>query len=307
MHAYDMCNVSYVCYNTSTCIPLCKYNDFLICLGMGRPMHVDGIWDKRHLAYNQYMASLLPREIYYRLQRLLRTDVTDLIEECNATWSAAWEIGGAVCGDEAVVPHSGGRCLGLRQYMARKPHCTGIKLYVLADNGGRYVFDVYLYTGRSGKVRCFGSCCGKYDAKGIMRLWARMIPQSTVLCADSFFGSHGLAEEFAAQRRPFLMLSKRDKRDAGLTRAAALTQEGDMARAIVADKTYELAVYKNPKLGHKPPRLVPFLTNCWYGEEVPKDRRGNPLPPVVACYREFSRAVDGANQMALQMRNWGGK
>ena len=138
-----------------------------------------------------------------------------------------------------------------------------------------------------------------------MCLWARMIPQSTVLCADSFFGSHGLAEEFAAQRRPFLMLSKRDKRDAGLTRAAALTQEGDMARAIVADKNYELAVYKNPKVGHKPPRLVPFLTNCWYGEEVPKDRRGNPLPPVVACYREFSRAVDGANQMALQMRQLG--
>ena len=138
-----------------------------------------------------------------------------------------------------------------------------------------------------------------------MRLWARMIPQSTVLCADSFFGSHGLAKEFAAQRRPFLMLSKRDKQDAGLTRAAALTQEGDMARAIVANKNYELAVYKNPKVGHKPPRLVPFLTNCWYGEEVPKDRRGNPLPPVVACHREFSRAVDGAKQMALQMRQLG--
>ena len=186
-------------------------------------MQVDGIWDNCHLAYNKYMASLFPREIYYRLQRLLRTDVTDLIEECNATWSAAWEIGGAVCGDEAVVPHSGCRCLGLRQYIARKPHSTGIKLYVLADNGGGYVFDVYLYTGRRGKVRRFGSCCGKYDAKGIMHLWVRMIPQSTVLFADRFFGSHGLAEEFAAQSPLFLMLSKRDKRDAGLTRAAALT------------------------------------------------------------------------------------
>ena len=141
----------------------------------------------------------------------------------------------------------------------------------------------------------------QYDAKGIMPVWAKMIPQSTVLCADSFFGSHGLAEKFAAQRRPFLMLSKRDKRDGGLTRAAALTQEGDVARAIVADKHYELAVDNNPKVGHKPPRLVPFLTNCWYGEQVPKDPRGNPVPPVVACYREFSRAVDGANQMAPQM------
>ena len=228
--------------------------------------------------------------------------MTDLIEECNATWSAAWEIGGVVCGDEAVVPHTGCRCLGLQQYIARKPHSTGIKLFVLAHNGGGYVFDVYFYTGRRGKVCRFGSCSGKYDAKGSMRLWAKIIPPSTVLCADSFFGSHGLAEEFAAQRRPFLMLSKRDKRDAGLTRAAALTQEGDVAWA---DNNYELAVYKNPKVGHKPPRLVPFLTNYWYGEEVPKDRRGNPLPPVLVCYREFSRAVDGASQMALQMRQVG--
>ena len=40
---------------------------------------------------------------------------------------------GAVCGDEAIVPHTSGRCMGLRQYIARKPHATGIKLYVLAD------------------------------------------------------------------------------------------------------------------------------------------------------------------------------
>ena len=112
---------------------------------------------------------------------------------------------------------------GLRQYVACEPHSMGIKLYVLADNGGGYIFDVYLYTARRGNVRHFGSCCGKYDAKGIMRLWAKMIPQSTVLCADSFFGSHALAEEFTAQRRPFLMLPKRDKRDAGTTRTAALT------------------------------------------------------------------------------------
>ena len=122
-----MSNVLYVCYSTSKRIPLCMYNDFLTCLGMVRSMHVDGIWDKSHLAYNKYMTYLLAREIYCRVQRLLRTHVTDLIEECNATWSAAWEIGGAVCGDEAVVPHSGGRCLWPRQYIARKSHSTGTK------------------------------------------------------------------------------------------------------------------------------------------------------------------------------------
>ena len=62
-------------------------------------------------------------------------------------------------------------------------------------------------------------------------------------------------------------------------------------------------MYQGPKVGHKPPKIVPFLTNCWYGVDDPaRDRRGNNLPAVVAKYREVSRAVDGANEMALQMR-----
>ena len=71
-----------------------RYNAFLTCLSMVRPMHVDGVWKTNHLAYNCYMASLLPRGRYYARQKALRTDVTDLLEECNAAWAAAWDIGG---------------------------------------------------------------------------------------------------------------------------------------------------------------------------------------------------------------------
>ena len=93
-----------------------------------------------------------------------------------------------------------------------------------------------------------------------MRLWAKIISPSTVLCREAFFGSHGFAEEFAAQRRPFFMLSNVDKPDAGLARAPTLNQEGIVARATVVEKNYKPAVYRNPKVGHKRPRLVPFLT-----------------------------------------------
>ena len=123
--------------------------------------------------------------------------------------------------------------------------------------------------------------------------------------ANSFFGSHDMAQDLSAHGTPYLMLVKKDKRDAGLTKAKQSTQEGDCARAIV-DGSYELCVYKNPKVGHKPPKIVPFLTNCWYGVDDPaRDRRGNNLPAVVAEHREVSCAVGGANQMALQMRQIG--
>ena len=94
--------------------------------------------------------------------------MTGLIEECNATWLSVWEIGGGgggVCGNEAVVPHTGSNWHELRQYIARKPHSTGIKVYVLCDNTYGYVFDVYLYTGRRGRIRRTGTCAGNLDAK----------------------------------------------------------------------------------------------------------------------------------------------
>ena len=279
-----------------------RYNAFLICLGMVRPMQADGVWETNHLAYDRYMASLLPRGRHY-LQKALRTDITDLLEECNVALAAAWEIGGAGCGDEALVPHTGGRSIGLCQYIARKPHSIGIKLYVLCDNTHGCVLDVYLCTGRRGRLRRYGSCSGNLDAKGIVRFWAMQIPDTTALCCDSFFGSHNIARELAGKGQLFLLLTKRDKTDETLNEAHRATKEGQAARAIVKGAKYEVVVCKNPKVGHKPPRLVPFVTNLWFPEEGPQHRRtGEELNPVVAAYRDFLRVVDGANQMALQMR-----
>ena len=69
---------------------------------------------------------------------------------------------------------------------------------------------------------------------------------------------------------------------------------------------YAVVLCKNPKVGHKCPRLVPFVTNLWFPEEGPQHgRSGEELNPVVAAYWDFSWAVDGANQMALQMRQFG--
>ena len=69
------------------------------------------------------------------------------------------------------------------------PHPTGIKLYCLADAAWGYVVDMYLYTGVRARLRCYGTAAGNFDAKNIMKLWASLLPEGTVLCADSFFGS----------------------------------------------------------------------------------------------------------------------
>ena len=63
-------------------VPRC--NTFVLLLGMVRPMHVDGVWDRGGLVYNAYLARLLSRGQYYDLHKHCGPDVVDLIEAVSA-------------------------------------------------------------------------------------------------------------------------------------------------------------------------------------------------------------------------------
>ena len=93
------------------------------------PLHVDGVWDRKGLLYNPYMANMLTRRQYYLMQRLIRTDVVSLPEDCHGQWAGAWCMGGGACGDESVVPHKGLLAGPLKMSLVRTPHPTGIKLW----------------------------------------------------------------------------------------------------------------------------------------------------------------------------------
>ena len=111
--------------------------------------------------------------------------------------------GGQNVGMGPLHPAKGSNLHRLRQYIARKPDSTGIKLYVLCDNKYGYVVNVYLYTGRRRHIRRTGTCARNLDPKGIMRWWGLQLPPESVLVADSFFGSRGLAEYFPSINRLF--------------------------------------------------------------------------------------------------------
>ena len=141
-----------------------------------------------------------------------------------------WPMGGSVVHwrwglrDESVVLHKGMLAGPLKMFFARKPHPTGIKLYCLADTTLGYVVDMYLYTAARGTLRRYGTAAGNFDAKNIMKFWASLLREGTALCADSFFGSHGLAKELAANERALLMMTKRSTY--GVTWAGEHVQEG---------------------------------------------------------------------------------
>ena len=66
---------------------------------------------------------------------------------CVSAFKTFWTPSDFVSGDETIVPHVGLRAKGLKMFIPRKPHNTGIKLYLLADVHGWYVYDIILYNG----------------------------------------------------------------------------------------------------------------------------------------------------------------
>ena len=100
-----------------------------------------------------------------------------------------------------------------------------------------------------------------------------------------FFGSPELACDLAAERHAFLMMRKRSTY--GVDRAGQLLAEGQTATSIVDDARYAMVVFKNPKVGHKPHRVMPMLTNVHFPQAGPVHHRsGNEVNWVVSSSRQ---------------------
>ena len=94
------------------------------------------------------------------------------------------------------------------------------------------------------------------------------------------------------------------KDTAGVQQGGETIQAGQTAVATVDGHKYALQVYKQPKTGGKPPKLVPILSSVWYAARGPLHHTGREIHPLVGAYRQVAR-VDSANQMALHMRHLG--
>jgi hypothetical protein len=283
---------------------LLRYNLFRVGLGQLRPTRVDDVWDPKALHYNAFLSSLVTRAEYYRIQKETHVDVAVLTEWCSKVWAATWECGDVMAGDESIVPHKGKRAGGIRQFIARKPHNTGIKLFCLCDTVAKFVFDVYLYSGRL-NLRNESNWAGKLSNTKHMKRWDEMLPPGVCIMADSAFGTHNIAREFAALNRPFVLLTSRN---AHMVEALSEgLQDGDLHTVHSPSAQYMTQVFKNPPVGKKAARCVPFLTNCKFAGGQYLHTRGYHLHPIVHKYRTRANGVDGANQMALQLRELGRK
>ena len=281
-----------------------RYILFKVVLGTWRPHHVDDVWCPSRMCYHRELSQLLTRREYYLLHKCANPCITDVLYAIYGAWSELWRWGCAAAGDEAIVPHKGKKAGPLRQFIPRNPHSTGKKLYVLGDAWYPFVPNVYLYASKKTGVHAGGQrVAGPLTPTEVVHHWVDHLPLKTTTMADSCFGGHRMAHQFALCDHPFPVLCKRNKE--GVAEAGGSLKPGQVGEAVCRGRGYNLKLFKNPKVGSKPPRVVPILTNCSYPSQFTKHKNRYELPHVVASYRVLANGVDSANQMALEHRGTG--
>ena len=102
--------------------------------------------------------------------------------------------------------------------------------------------------------------------------------------------------------QPCIMLGKH--KEFGVAEIGKILKPHEEAVCHDRDATFSLHVYKNPKDGAKPARVVPIYTNCGLSEEGFDYPRGYSLPSVLGAYRHMAWGVgvDPCNALALGLR-----
>ena len=269
---------------------LTNYILFCIMPGMWRPRRVDDVWHATPFCAQEGLASLFTREEYCKIHRVSNCGTADLLEAVNAhSSSVVW--GWAAAGDESIVPHKGKRAGPMRQFNPRNPYSTGITLFVLGDSVHPFIAEIFFYASKRVRVcRDHPQVAGPRTAREMVHQWMDLLPTRTAIVCDSYFGSHLVANQMAQRQHPFLFLCKRDQE--GVSVAGDGMRPSIAAETYVKGGKYSHLVHKNPKVGTKLPRVVPFLSNCVFDSEWVYHRGGYELPHVVAEYRQVANDVD---------------
>ena len=145
------------------------------------------------------------------MPRHCNVDGTRLIGACNKAWSAIFQQGKAVAIDEAIAPHKGKHTSGIIPYLPRKPHSTGINLYVMCDSVNGFVLEC-MYT--RAETGYFDE--GEPTRQVSFLPWklSSILPTqdpNVVIVADTFCEARKRAGALASRQTAFLCLVKRDQ------------------------------------------------------------------------------------------------
>ena len=81
-----------------------RYHLFKVGLGMAKIRRADDVWRGNEIVQTPYLKKMLPRKVFYDINRLVTVDITALLKNRNRQWQRAWRPGGTVTGGRNYCP-----------------------------------------------------------------------------------------------------------------------------------------------------------------------------------------------------------
>ena len=122
------------------------------------------------------------------LHKFANPCMTHVLYAINRARSELWRWMCVAAFDEAIVPHKGKKADPLWQFIHRKPHSTGIKLYFLGDAVYPFVPNVYLYASTKTQVHAGGQrVAGPLTPMEMVHYWVDRLPSKTAIVGRQRF------------------------------------------------------------------------------------------------------------------------
>ena len=207
-------------------------------------------------------------------------------------WQEYYEAGPYLSIDEGMIPYTGR--LEFLQYIKKKPHKWGVKVYALCDSKTGYCLKSFIYTGEmNSKEKMTPQDVVEFLMKGYEN-------QGKTLYVDNFYTSYALMNKL---------------RDVGIGCTGTLNAKRVGDKNLTKKLTKgEIQFYsdqerKNVLCLWKDRKLVQMLSNCSSTSIIHKKIeqkntvKDKTIPAIIEEYNHRARGVDLSNQFALQYRH----
>jgi len=208
-------------------------------------------------------------------------------EYVQRKWSFYYQPGKELNIDEGMVPFTGR--LGFLQYIKRKPHKWGIKVFLLCDSASAYCLKSTIFSGKDSNAKI------ETLVKDLLEPYKN---KGHILYVDNFYTTISLMKElkeiqtgctgtFQSKRIGDRAISKGLEIKKGETRFYTHSQSEDILLCLYRDR-----------------KLVKVLSNCASlqisTKQIEKKTIIKHVPKVLDDYNAKARGVDRSNQLSLE-------
>nr|CAH7755186.1 unnamed protein product [Callosobruchus chinensis] len=273
-----------------------KFIGIIAYMGLVRLASIDRYWRNDILYRNFIVSEIMPRNRFQLLLRMWHFSdnkscpegdrlykVKPLLEKIIKNFQSVYTPGRTYCIDESIVPFQGR--LVMKQYIPRKTHKYGVKLFKLCSENG-YTWNIRIYAGKESNE--YGSSVA---TNVVIKLSEGLLNSGRTIVADNYYTSLELANILLDKQTHYIGTLRSNRRG--------------NPREVIEKKLKKGEVFglENERgiciLKWKDKRDVLLWSTKHSTETVEIQRRTGAIqkPQAVVDYNEAKSSIDQSDQM----------